>query len=59
MEIFVTGYGAISCIGLNAQEHLESLITEKSGIRKGLHPHSERFLVKFRYQMKHSFKNFN
>lgn len=45
MEIFVTGYGAISCIGLNVQEHFEALLQEKSGIKKGIHPHSERFLV--------------
>lgn len=45
MDIFVTGIGAISCIGNNVQEHFEALITEQSGIKKGMHPHSERFLV--------------
>lgn len=45
MEIFVTGTGAISCIGNNVQEHFDSLISEKSGIKKGLHKHSGRFLV--------------
>lgn len=45
MDIFVTGIGAISCIGNNVQEHFDSLIAERSGIKKGLHAHSERFLV--------------
>ncbi len=45
MDIFVTGLGAISCIGNNVSEHFESLIKEQSGIKKGLHKHSERFLV--------------
>lgn len=45
MEIFVTGYGAISSIGLNVNETLNSLLLEKSGIQKGKLPHSENFLV--------------
>lgn len=45
MDIFVTGIGAISCIGNNVEEHFEALISEKSGIKKGMHKHSERFLV--------------
>lgn len=45
MDIFVTGTGAISCIGTNVQEHFHSLVSEKTGIKKGLHRHSGRFLV--------------
>lgn len=45
MDIFVTGIGAISCIGNNVQEHFNALTAEKTGIKKGLHPHSSRFLV--------------
>jgi 3-oxoacyl-(acyl-carrier-protein) synthase len=45
MEIFVTGLGAISCIGKDVQEHFDALISEKSGIKKGTHKHSERYLV--------------
>lgn len=45
MELFVTGYGAISCIGNNVQEILHALKSEKTGIQKGQQPHSERYLV--------------
>jgi len=45
MDIFVTGIGAISCIGMNVEEHLSSLVQEKSGIKKGERPFSTRFLV--------------
>lgn len=45
MDIFVTGYGVISCIGNNVEETLTTLKSAQTGIRKGLHPHSERFLV--------------
>lgn len=45
MQIFITGYGAISSIGNNVEETLQSLLEEKTGIAKGKHPHSERFMV--------------
>lgn len=45
MDIFVTGCGVISSIGNNVPETLSSLKSRKTGIRKGKHPHSERFLV--------------
>jgi len=45
IEIFVTGYGAISSIGNNVEEMLQSLLDEKSGIQKGKLPHSEKQLV--------------
>lgn len=45
MELFVTGYGAISCIGNNVQEILHALKSEKTGIQKGKQAHSEKYLV--------------
>lgn len=45
MNIFVTGYGAISAIGLDVPSTLESLVNEKTGISQGKQPFSERFLV--------------
>jgi len=45
MEIFVTGYGAISSIGNNVIETLESLLSSKTGIQKGKLPHSSNYLV--------------
>ncbi len=45
MEIFVTGYGAISSIGNNVDEMLQSLLQAKTGIQKGRLPHSEKYLV--------------
>jgi 3-oxoacyl-[acyl-carrier-protein] synthase-1 len=45
MQIFITGLGAISCIGQNVEEHLNALLAEKSGIKKGIHPYSQRYLV--------------
>lgn len=44
-EIFITGVGAISCIGNNVEEHFNALISEKTGIKKGARDYSERFLV--------------
>lgn len=35
MEIFITGYGLISCIGNSVQESITSLRAEKSGIKLG------------------------
>lgn len=45
MEIFVTGYGAISCIGNNVQEILNALKNEQTGIQLGKQAHSEKYLV--------------
>ncbi len=45
MEIFVTGYGAISCIGNNVQEILHALKNEQTGIQKGKQAHSSNYLV--------------
>lgn len=45
MNIFVTGYGVISSIGNNVDENFKSLLAEKSGIKKGTLPHTEKFLV--------------
>lgn len=45
MELFVTGYGVVSSIGLNVPELLASLLSEKTGIQKGKLAHSENFLV--------------
>lgn len=45
MEIFITGYGVISSIGLNVEETFNSLVAEKTGIKKGKLPHTENYLV--------------
>lgn len=45
MSIVVTGMGVCSALGLSASENLEALLAEKTGIRKGTQPFSERFLV--------------
>lgn len=45
MEIRVTGIGSLSCIGNDVLTHLNSLLEEKSGIKKGTHHFSERYLV--------------
>ncbi|WP_343635284.1 beta-ketoacyl-[acyl-carrier-protein] synthase family protein [Fluviicola sp.] len=45
MRIYVTGYGIISSIGENAEETLLALRSEKTGIRQGQKPYSERFKV--------------
>lgn len=45
MRIYVTGIGAISSIGDNVQEQLASLRAEKTGIKQGQKPFTERFLV--------------
>ncbi len=43
--IYVTGYGAISSIGNNVEETLASLLAEKTGIKQGTRPHTERYKV--------------
>ncbi|MCO5260952.1 MAG: beta-ketoacyl-[acyl-carrier-protein] synthase family protein [Crocinitomicaceae bacterium] len=45
MKIFITGIGAISCIGNNVEDHYNALVSEKSGIKKGKQSFSERYLV--------------
>lgn len=45
MRIYVTGYGVISSIGENAEETLLSLKSEKTGIKQGQKPYTERFKV--------------
>lgn len=45
MNVVITGYGVISSIGNNVPETLTSLKAMRTGIRSGLHPHSERYLV--------------
>ena len=45
MGVLVTGMGVCSALGLNRDENLASLLAEKSGVRKGTQPFSERFLV--------------
>jgi len=45
MDIFVSGYGVISAIGNNVHETLQSLLDERSGIKKGTQPHTQRFMV--------------
>ncbi len=45
MEIFITGYGLISSIGIGADETILSLRNEKSGITKGSNDFSSKYLV--------------
>ncbi len=45
MRIYVTGYGVISSIGENVEETLLSLSSEKTGIKQGQKPYTERFKV--------------
>lgn len=45
MRIYVTGYGVISSIGENVEETLRSLQSEKTGIKQGQKPFTERFKV--------------
>ena len=45
MEIYITGYGLISSIGIGEQETIDSLRTEKSGISKGKSDFSSKYLV--------------
>lgn len=45
MRIYVTGYGVISSIGENVEETVRSLQSEKTGIRQGQKPFTERFKV--------------
>ena len=45
MEIFITGYGLISSIGIGADETLQSLRDEKSGITKGSNDFSSKYMV--------------
>lgn len=44
-DIFITGVGAISCIGNNVEEHFNALISEKTGIKKGVSEYAKRYLV--------------
>ncbi len=45
MRIYVTGYGVISSIGENVEETLLTLRSEKTGIKQGKKPYTERFKV--------------
>lgn len=45
MKIYVTGIGVCSALGLDVATNIASLAAEKSGIRYGTQPFSERFLV--------------
>lgn len=45
MRIYVTGYGVISSIGENVEETLLALKSEKTGIKQGRKPYTERFKV--------------
>jgi 3-oxoacyl-[acyl-carrier-protein] synthase-1 len=45
MKIFVTGIGVCSALGLDVESNIHALSNEKTGIRKGTQPFSERFLV--------------
>jgi 3-oxoacyl-(acyl-carrier-protein) synthase len=45
MRIYVTGYGVISSIGENVEETLLALRSEKTGIKQGQKPYTERFKV--------------
>lgn len=45
MPIYVTGMGVISSIGNNVEENFQSLQSEKSGIKQGQKPFTERFKV--------------
>lgn len=45
MRIYVTGYGIISSIGVNVEETLLALKSEKTGIKQGRKPYTERFKV--------------
>lgn len=45
MRIYVTGTGVISSIGENAEETLLALRSEKTGIKQGEKPFTERFKV--------------
>lgn len=45
MRIYVTGYGIISSIGENTEETLLALKSEKTGIKQGGKPYTERFKV--------------
>lgn len=43
MKIFVTGYGAVSSIGLNEKETIDSLRSERTGIERGKNADTSRF----------------
>jgi len=43
--IYVTGLGSVSCIGLNVEEHMRSLIEQKSGIHLGTKKYCSDSLV--------------
>jgi 3-oxoacyl-[acyl-carrier-protein] synthase-1 len=45
MKIYVTGYGVISSIGNNVEEMYASLMAEKSGIKGGTRPYTQRYKV--------------
>lgn len=45
MKICITGIGAISAIGNNVSENLTSLLAEKTGIKQGVLPYTERYKV--------------
>lgn len=45
MRIYVTGYGVISSIGENVEDTLLALKSEKTGIKQGQKPYTERFKV--------------
>lgn len=43
--IYVTGYGVISSIGNNVKENYASLLEERTGIKQGSRPHTQRYKV--------------
>lgn len=45
MRIYVTGYGVISSVGENVEKTLLALRSEKTGIKQGKKPYTERFKV--------------
>lgn len=45
MKIYVTGYGAVSSIGLNENETIDSLRSERTGIERGRKEETSRFHV--------------
>lgn len=45
MKIYVTGYGAVSSIGLNEEETIDSLRSERTGIEIGRKEETSRFHV--------------
>ncbi|MEY4521036.1 MAG: hypothetical protein RIT10_221 [Bacteroidota bacterium] len=44
-KIYITGYGAIAALGNNVAEIKASLFAEKTGIRQGEKPYSEKYKV--------------